>query len=274
MVNMVSTADMVITRSMRPMNKVDFHTHILPCIDDGSQSESQSYRMLEMEKKNGVAVVIATPHFYPDGPTPSEFVQERKASYERLIAFAQEHGDDLPVIKLGAEVLLCTETADLEDLKVLAIEGTDYILIEMPYDNWQEWVYESIERIQVKHKLIPVIAHVERYIPMQKDTDQIYRLLSMPGVLGQMNTRSLLYRESSRLCHKLIENNFVHVLGSDAHRGQHLVDVHKSLSYIEKKHGSAVLGRFCEQGERIMQNQPILKESPIPFKRILRHFYK
>lgn len=271
MVNMVSTA---LIRSMR-MNRVDCHSHILPAFDDGSQSESQSYRMLQLEAKNGTGVVLATPHFYPDGPSPTEFVKERQLAYERLMNYVSTQEDrELPSIKQGAEVLLAVDTAYLEDLSALAIEGTRYILIEMPYDNWQEWVYESIEYIRVKQGLIPVIAHVERYVPMQRDTEQIYRLMSMDGVLGQMNTRSLEDKESRRLCHKLIENHMVHVLGSDAHRGRHLVEVRKVYEEIEKKYGSARIEQLHQQGQLLIQNQPITKEQPIPFKRLWGRFYR
>ena len=275
MVNMASMVNTVAIRIMQRMNKVDFHAHILPCIDDGSQSESQSYRMLQLEAANGVDIVLATPHFYPDYPSISEFILERQLAVERLKAYIEtKEVQPLPKILLGAEVLLGVETASQKDLKALAIEGTDYILIEMPYNNWQEWVYEAIEAIRVKHKLIPVIAHVERYVPMHDDTDQIVRLLSMEGVLGQMNTRSLLYKDSSSLCHKLIANHMVHVLGSDAHRGQHLLEVVKAFESIEKKHGTKVIQKLHEQGVTLIQNQPIQKEMPVPFKRILGRFYK
>ena len=271
---MENTESMVATRSMQLMNRVDFHTHILPGIDDGSQSESQSYRMLKMEKSNGVAIVVATPHFYPDGPTPTEFVRIRSASYEKLMAYAKTSEEELPLIKQGAEVLLCTETADLEDLRALAIEGTDYILIEMPYDNWQAWVYEAIERIQVKHQLIPIIAHVERYVPMHTDTDQIYNLLAMPNVLGQMNTRSIMNKATRRLCHKMLECGMVHVIGSDAHRGQHLVEVKAAYEDIEKKHGIELVQTLDQQARAIIQNERISREMPVPFKRILGRFYQ
>lgn len=273
---MVNTANTVAIRGMLLMNRVDFHTHILPQIDDGSQSESQSYRMLQLEARNGVDIVLATPHFYPDDLSIEEFVEEREDALNRLRAYIAQEGKDesLPKILKGAEVLLGTETVYQKNLRELAIEGTDYILIEMPYDDWPEWVYQSVEAIYIRHKLMPIIAHVERYIPMQKDTEQIVRLLSIEGVLGQMNTRSLLYRDSNRLCHKLIENHLVHVLGSDAHRGQHLLEVNKAFEVIEKKHGIKKLNMLHKQGSQIIQNQQIEKKAPVPFKRILGYFYK
>lgn len=252
------------------MAKIDFHTHILPNIDDGSQSIAQSKEMLALEKQNGVAVVIATPHFYPDSLSPKTFIKRRQKAYEAL----NKDEKEWPLIKQGAEVLLSTETADLEDLHLLAIEGTAYILIEMPYSNWQPWVYEAIERIQIKHQLKPIIAHVERYIPMQTDTQQIYQLLSMPGVLGQMNTRSIVSKATARLCHKMLQCHMVHVIGSDAHREEHLTTVSFAYEQLIKKHGIEMVQLLDSQAQAIIQNKEITKKEPLPFKRILGRFYQ
>lgn len=262
--------DMENIKLTQHMAKIDFHTHILPNIDDGSQSTEQSKKMLALEKQNGVATVIATPHFYPDDLSPKAFVKMRQQAYEKL----NQTEDELPIIKQGAEVLLTFETADLEDLNLLAIEGTDYILIEMPYSNWKPWVYEAIERIQVKHQLKPIIAHVERYVTMQSDTDQIYELLSMQGVLGQMNTRSIMNKAMTKLCHKMLQCNMVHVIGSDAHREEHLIKVQPAYEQIIKKHGIEKVQLLDSQAQAILHNQEIVKKDPVPFKRILGRFYQ
>ena len=61
------------------MNKIiDFHSHILPGIDDGSESVEQSIAMLRMEAEQGITHVVATPHFYPRHDTPQRFLQRRK----------------------------------------------------------------------------------------------------------------------------------------------------------------------------------------------------
>lgn len=261
---MVNTASMVNIKDMRPMNKVDFHSHILPGIDDGSQSEAQSYEMLKQEKAHGVGTVLATPHFYPDDLSPKAFVERRQAAYGRLMNYINKNskGEQLPTIIQGAEVLLGVDTADLEDLRCLAIEGTDYILIELPYNDIQEWVYESLERIRVKHGLTPVIAHVERYVPFQKDLESIHRLMSMEGILGQVNTRAILDSKTRGLCQQLIGHRMVHVIGSDAHRVRHLKELDRAYQYISKKHGEVRLKALHQQASILLQNGKI--DKPLP----------
>lgn len=257
------------------MGRVDFHTHILPGIDDGSENKQQSYEMLQEEMKHGVQTIIATPHFYPDGPSVTKFIQNRHLAYKEMKQYILKMSDmSLPDIRLGAEVLLATETAYLENLKELAIEGTKYILIEMPYDDWQEWVYESIERIYSVQGLIPVIAHIERYIPMQKDTGQIYRLLSIPKVLGQMNTRSLLDAKRKHLCYRLIKSKMVHVLGSDAHRSRHLVQGEIAYNKLIKKFSKDLLVKLEQQANILLDNGNIDKQTPRPFNKLFLNYYK
>lgn len=251
------------------MNRVDFHSHILPSIDDGSQSEAQSYEMLKQEKAHGVTKIVATPHFYPDDLSPKAFVEKRQEAYERLMNYIRDKDEkeNLPIILQGAEVLLGVETADLEDLRHLAIEGTDYILIELPYNQLQEWVYESLEKIKIKHGLIPVIAHVERYVPFQKDLESIYRLMSMREILGQVNTRAILDSKTRNLCQQLIGNHLVHVIGSDAHRVRHLKELDRAYSFISKKHGDSKLQMLHHQADALLRNEKIVKPLPHPLKK-------
>lgn len=257
------------------MNRVDFHSHILPNLDDGSQSEAQSYEMLKQEMHHGVEKVLVTPHFYPDDLSPKAFVEERQAAYERLMTYSsdKEEGDKLPKVIQAAEVLLGVETADLEDLRLLAIQGTDYILIELPYTQLKEWMYESIEKISVRHHLTPIIAHVERYVDFQKDLDDIHRLMSMKGVLGQVNTRAILDPKTRKLCLQLIGNDMVHVIGSDAHRVRHLKELDRAYTYISKKHGQEKLEKLHEQAAAILRNEKMIKPDPKPLRRLWGRFY-
>lgn len=63
---------------------IDFHSHILPGIDDGSASVEESLKLLEMLAEQGVKTVVATPHFYPDRTSVSDFLRRRDAAYQRL----------------------------------------------------------------------------------------------------------------------------------------------------------------------------------------------
>ncbi|MBR6529107.1 MAG: capsular polysaccharide biosynthesis protein, partial [Firmicutes bacterium] len=84
---------------------IDFHSHLLPCVDHGSQSIEESIEMLRIMKSQGIDAVVATPHFYADEEFPEEFLKRRKVGAENLMkAIEGLAGEDFPHIYLGAEV--------------------------------------------------------------------------------------------------------------------------------------------------------------------------
>ena len=81
----------------------DLHSHVLPGIDDGSESVEESIAMLRMEAEQGVACVVATPHFYPRYDDPVSFLEKRARS-EQLLRKEMEKHAGLPTLIVGAEV--------------------------------------------------------------------------------------------------------------------------------------------------------------------------
>ena len=67
---------------------IDYHTHILPEIDDGARNTAMALAMLEEEVNQGVTTVCLTPHFYANEASPSHFLAKREAAYEKLMASA------------------------------------------------------------------------------------------------------------------------------------------------------------------------------------------
>ena len=63
---------------------VDFHSHLLPLVDDGSKSIDESIALLRMEAEQGIRRVIATPHFYPQHDSPERFLKRREMAEREL----------------------------------------------------------------------------------------------------------------------------------------------------------------------------------------------
>ena len=59
---------------------IDWHSHILPKIDDGSRSLEETLELLKMLKSQGINTVIATPHFYADDESVESFLSRRQVS--------------------------------------------------------------------------------------------------------------------------------------------------------------------------------------------------
>lgn len=66
------------------MAVIDFHSHILPGIDDGSKNVQMSLEMLGRASEQGVDVMLATSHFYASRHRIEDFLEKRQRAYERL----------------------------------------------------------------------------------------------------------------------------------------------------------------------------------------------
>ena len=162
---------------------IDFHTHILPAVDDGSTSIDESIALLEMLKEQGIDRVIATPHFDPRTDTPDEFLNRRN---EAMRALSSAIGDmDLPEIVLGAEVSYFYGISRIDRLSELRISGTKLLLVEMPMSKWSDAMVKELVELAAYSDFKPVLAHVERYARLVPD--KVIGNLVDSGVLLQIN---------------------------------------------------------------------------------------
>ena len=193
----------------------DIHSHILPGIDDGVTTVDEAIEILKSAYDDGIRHIVLTPHYYARERSVNRFIDKRKRQFDKLKEEISRLGIKCPKLYLGAEVNLSTDISEIENIEKLAIEGTNYILVEMPYSVWQEWMYASLFNLMSMKNLVPIIAHVERYMNA-KNNERILRLSEM-DVYFQINATSLLEKAYSGFVTKLICNNFVFFLGSDTH---------------------------------------------------------
>lgn len=235
------------------MNKlsVDFHTHVLAHIDDGSSSSSESVQMLKQEYNAGIKTVIATPHFYADIDRPERFLEKRQDAYNRLME--KIHGEEnIPEIVLGAEVFYFDGIEDWDILPKLTLGNSNYILIELNRSSINNSVLESLAEFKSKTGLTPIIAHIDRYISAFK-TGGLPEILSEMDVLIQMNTSFLMNFPDSLRAIKLLKNEQVHLLGSDCHNlTSRVPNMDKAQEIILKKAGEQTLNRLVETENQLL----------------------
>ena len=229
---------------------IDFHSHILPQVDDGSRSVEESLRMLSLMKKQGVGQVIATPHFLANHESVDEFIGRRGAAYLRLAAEAEE----VPRIHLGAEVRYYDGISHLPDLKKLRIENSKLLLLEMPFCTWGEYAVKEVCDLAGQGSITLVLAHIERYLGYQRP-DVLYRLLDS-GVLLQCNASFFCDFLSKRRAFGMLQKGMIHFLGSDAHNlTDRAPNTAKAISVMQKKFGHAFVHDFISYGnELFLQN--------------------
>ncbi|MCR5797691.1 MAG: capsular polysaccharide biosynthesis protein [Eubacterium sp.] len=235
---------------------IDIHSHILPGIDDGSSSIGETKELLLRSYSQGVHHIVATPHFYASHISFDKFLSRRERAYKKV---CDEKLDwpQVPEISVGAEVYFFPNMSSADRLTELCTVGTDIILIEMPFAQWQENVYTEIKNIIKKRKLFVIIAHVERYYEFQKKKDVWNKVMDLP-VIPQLNTGAFLNRKSRKFCLKFMKEHDDILLGSDCHNmNNRLPNLPEGREIIEKKFGRERLDRIDALGERIFLEHTI-----------------
>ena len=198
---------------------IDFHSHILPEIDDGAQSVEESIAMLKMLKEQGVNTVALSPHYIAMDESPADFLERRAKSYEILKAEIKKSGEDLPQLLLGAELYFFPGVCRIEELPLLKLEKTDFLLLEMPMAPWGDYVVRELTELMNYSDIKIVIAHIERAMGYQKK-GTLDKLLDS-GVLLQSNASFFNMRKTRRKALKMFKNGDIHFIGSDCHSTAH-----------------------------------------------------
>lgn len=191
---------------------IDMHSHILPGMDDGSDSVETSLKMLEMLRSQGVTHVAATPHFYATNDEPEAFLRRRQASLESL----SWDENKIPCIILGAEVAYFDGMSRCQELRELELGDTGLILVEMPFVDWTSRMLEELDRISLELGLTPLLAHIERYRG-SKQLRKFLPELERQGVAMQCNVDTFLSGKTRRWGLSMVKKGCIHFLGTDAH---------------------------------------------------------
>lgn len=189
----------------------EYHCHILPGIDDGSDSVETSLQMVEMMKKQGVQRICATPHFYAHREkSVTEYLKKRQAAFEQI-----QGQTAVTDIHLGAEVAIEHGISELPDIEKLAIQGTRIILLELPYRPYEKWMSEEIYNIAAEFKLKVMLAHVHRYLPYYSK-EELEAILHCNAIY-QINNEAFTSWKEKRIAKKVMAEHSHFAFGSDAH---------------------------------------------------------
>lgn len=210
----------------------DWHSHILPGVDDGIKTIEDAIAVLEEYERLGFKKVWLTPHIMEDYPNETEQLKQRFEELKRAW-----HG--------GVEIALASENMldnmfeeRLREKDFLPIgEVGDHLLVETSYYTPPYAMDDMLDNARKKGYNI-LLAHPERYRYMEyKD----YEKLKSQGVLFQMNLLSLTgaYGETAKKkAEWLVSNNMIDLLGTDIHRLemlQHYIsEFPVKINYLDK----------------------------------------
>ena len=246
---------------------IDIHSHILPNIDDGSRSIEETFQLIEEAQEVGFEAIISTSH-YMEGYYETN-VAEREVWINAIYQKLQERNLDIKLY-LGNEVYFSNNIISLlENGNATTINDTSYLLFEMPLNaeplNLYDVIYEMLQ-----YKLVPILAHPERYSFIQNEPELVYDLIQK-GVLMQANYGSVIGQYGKKpqiIVKKFLSNNMIHFLGSDVHR-RHTVypKIPEILKELKDLIGEEKLEKLTTTNPKLLlQNKKIDIIEPTPIK--------
>ena len=230
---------------------IDWHSHILPEMDDGSKDVSESLLMLDSLRDQGIESVVATPHFYANDEPVETFLERQKASFDLL---EKNLNADHPKVICGAEVRYYSGISKMLNLENLAIGSTRFILLEMPIGKWTEYTVRELIELASTRGLTVILAHIERYLALQ--SSKVWDRLYDCGILMQVNASFICTRASRRKAFKMLNEGRIHFIGSDCHNmTTRPPKIGEAYELISKKFGEDYLYQMNGYGKSILNKQ-------------------
>lgn len=239
--------------------RIDFHSHILPKMDDGAKSTDESIALLKILAEEKVNKVVLTPHFYRDDENILSFLNRRDAAYERLIKSIDENGQntDLPELILGAEVLFTPSLSADPDFEKLCIGNTDYILLELPFIKFHDNFYSDFIKFLNRCDKKIILAHIERYLSFGNSVKDLQKLIEAGNITCQINCSSIAKAGffDMKKIKTIIESGTVSAIGTDTHNLTSRPPLFKKAeTVLQKKCGNTVFEQICAESERILSS--------------------
>jgi protein-tyrosine phosphatase len=246
---------------------IDIHCHILPGVDDGAQSLSDSIEMAKRAVEQGIHTIVASPH-------------HKNSRYENLkkeiIDGVKELNEALRLEKIDLEVLPGQEVRihgeilegyELGD--ILPVNHTPYVLVEFPSSHVPRYTEKLFYDLQMKG-LVPVIVHPERNQEIIERSDILYQLVKK-GALTQVTAASIsgdFGKKIKNFSLQLVEANLTHFIASDAHNvNKRSFKMREAFGVIEKKYGIDMVYYFDENAALLIDGKHVYKEDPERIKR-------
>lgn len=237
---------------------VDIHSHILPYLDDGAQNMEEAITMAEMAAGSGINHMVTSCHgnYFP------YTLEEYWEQFEKFQTILKQRQIPLK-LHSGMEIFVDRDvTPLLERKELLTLNGTNYVLVEVPFEDSIGNVQKNIEKVS-KKGYNTVLAHPERYHFIQKDPEFAY-YLEETGCILQLNQGSLTGDFGAgvrNLALQLLRDGVVSVIATDAHDARYRTpSTRRLLEFLRKNYSEAQVHLWLsENPSRILKGYPVIR---------------
>ncbi|MBU0731019.1 MAG: tyrosine protein phosphatase [Proteobacteria bacterium] len=223
---------------------IDIHAHILPGLDDGPSDKADALMIADMAARDGIKIIIATPHIHMDTKITPSLVKTQVAAFNDLLYKE----------KINISVLAGGEIAFSSSMNTPAgfcLHKGPYLLVEFPHthlpDSAAEWLYQ----LQLQG-FLPIIAHPERNPAVIRDPGLLIKLL-VPGVFAQITAESVTGGFGSQIqqcAHYLLRLGAAHFIATDTHSP----DFRKPCLSKARKIAAKIIGKAA--AEKLVSDHP------------------
>lgn len=237
---------------------IDIHTHLIPNVDDGSDSVEETLRLAQAAVDEGIRHTVLTPHhnlnwFKNEKDKVLKLTKEvEKVIEEANIPLTVSPSQEIRMNEEFIDELLAGNYLPLDK------EGK-YYLVEFSWGDFPSFGRAYLQRM-LDHDIIPVIAHPERQKAFLEDRHLLKELIDM-GCLSQVTATSIVGGYSERIqkaSHDMMRDNLIHVIASDAHNVvERPFNFTSALDVLEEEYSLEYKEYLVTNAEKIMMSQSI-----------------
>jgi len=192
---------------------VDIHCHILPSIDDGSESWEMTAEMCRMAARDGITHIVATPHC-------NGVYDYDRAHFTDMLAALSEISEGRLTFSMGCDFHLSAHNLELamDDPRRFAVSDTQYLLIEFDHHGIPANADEQLLTL-LSHGMVPIVTHPERNDYLMKHPERVLGFIAA-GCLVQVTANAFTGfwgPKSKKAVETLLRRNAIHLVATDAH---------------------------------------------------------
>lgn len=237
---------------------VDIHCHILPGVDDGSQTPEETKAMLQKAWDEGIQIMVATPHYHKQrGKNDIELIKKQLLLTRKL---AKEVHPKMQIC-LGMEIYYGEDVPELlKEGRVVSIRKSRYILVEFSPGDGFQYILNAVRKLQMSGHTV-IIAHIERYNCLRKDISNVEYLREM-GAYLQVNTGSITGsygRSVKKFLREVLKAHLVQLVGTDAHGSERRTPkMQEAYKEVVKRCGEEYADQiFGQNAKKVLRNEEI-----------------
>jgi protein-tyrosine phosphatase len=227
---------------------VDLHAHYLPALDDGATSREMSLQMIRAVASLGFVDLYATPH-----QRSGMFMPARAAIDAAFAAVSANVAAQEPGVRLGLGAENFWDDVlhgRLRDRSVPVYGAGPAFLFEVHPQFMPTGIENELFQLRVAG-MLPVMAHPERYVAIQRDVGLAERIGRHAVLMVDLGALDGAHgRAEMKTARKLVQEGLAHAAASDIHRPEDQKGIAGGIAWIRKQFGAEVLARMLAENTR------------------------